>query len=298
MKFNNVLDNSMISDFRNCPRYFQFRHIELLTPKSDSNKFKAAFGTALHEGLEVFYSGGTPKEMDDAFIESWLPYEGQDDTGIRTITKGLLICEEYRARFANEDFTVLHTETGGAFSLGKFLILFKCDGVVRLRDKVYVFEHKTSAHRGFLITKPNSQLDTYITGISELLNMEVGGALFNQIYFRKGRKNENQADTISFVREETARTSEELDDWKRDTIQWGEAISKCSDNNFYPKNTNSCTAYGGCQFLSVCKLPVGDTQESVKNGMYDKELWEPWEGARDIKDPILLASLKSKQGEA
>jgi len=288
MKFNKILDNSMISDFRLCPRYFQLRHIELLSPKSDSNKFKAAFGTAIHEALEVWYSGGGADAMDEAFKESWIPYEGQDDSGIRTIIKGLLILEEYRKRFAKEDFKIEHTEIGGAFALGEFLILFKCDGVVSKNGKIYIFEHKTSAHRGFLITKPNSQLDTYISGVRTLLDMDVEGAIFNQIYFRKGRAKEDQRDTISFVREETVRDEKELEEWRNDTLTFASQIDSCSNNDYYPKNTNSCTAYGGCPFIHVCKLPPSDTRESVKEALYTKELWEPWKGARDIKAPSLF----------
>ena len=303
MEFNDVLDNSMISDFRLCPRYFQLRHLELLSPKSDSNKFKAAFGTALHAGLEVWYTERkeNAKEAtslsDQAFIDSWTPYEGQDERGIRTIIKGLLIMEEYRKRYETEDFEMEYTEIGGAFSLEEFLILFKCDGLAIKNGKRMVFETKTSANKGYLIVKPNSQLDTYMSGISTLIEEEVNGAIFNQIYFRKGKAKEPQVDTISFVREETIRTKEELKEWRQDTLMWARSIRTCSDKDYYPKNTNSCTAYGGCQFIHICKLPPSDTRESVKESLYTKELWEPWEGARGIDAPQFFETKKKGLGE-
>ena len=136
-----TLDNSMMADFRKCPRYFQYRHIETLVPQSDFVKFKAEFGSAIHEALASWYTDHDPVKMDKAFIDYWAPFEGQDDQGIRTIAKGILVLEKYRDWYPTEPFEILDgpdgVEVGGAVDLGSFLFTFKCDGLIKDNDGSY-----------------------------------------------------------------------------------------------------------------------------------------------------------------
>lgn len=280
----------MISDFRLCPRYFQYRHMEHLTLYDKMASFKPAFGTAIHAALEVWYSGirdgvsSTDPLLKEkavaAFKNSWNPYEGADETFLRTMQRGEQIVLLYMNKFKDEQFEVLHTEIGGSFEVGKYIILFKSDMVIKTSEGIIIFETKTSAYRGYLIVKPNSQLDTYISGVRVLKGLPVIGAILNQIYFRKGKKNESIVDTTSFVREQSNRSDVELDEWRKDTIHWADNIRKCSDSNYFPKNTNSCTAYGGCMFQQLCKVGSENVRQTLKDNAFKKEKWEPWEGAR------------------
>lgn len=288
--FNNILDNSMISDFKLCPRYFQYRHIEHLTLYDKMANYKPAFGTAIHCALEVWYSGirdslspVDPMLKDkavQAFKESWNPYEGADESFLRTMLRGEQIVRLYMNHFKEEQFEVLHTEIGGSFEVGKYIIIFKSDMVIKTSEGILIFETKTSAYRGYLTVKPNSQLDTYISGVRVLKGLPVIGAVLNQIYFRKGKKNESVVDTTTFVREQTNRDDIELDAWRKDTLYWADSIRKCSDDNHFPQNSNSCTAYGGCMFQQLCKIASPNVRDTMKENMYQKEKWEPWEGAR------------------
>ena len=289
--FNNILDNSMISDYRLCPRYFQYRHIEYLTLTDDAANFKTGYGTAIHAALEVWYSGIKdgidPSDADlkeksfDAFKESWNRYEGLDETFLRTMTRGLKIVMLYMNKFKSENFKVLHTEIGGAFELDDFIIIFKSDMVVEDESgDILVFETKTSAYRNYLIVRPNSQIDTYISGIRAIKGLPVKGAILNQIYFRKGKKNETIVDTTEFVREQTNREDAELDEWREDTLYWANNIRRSCDSNHFAKNPNSCTAYGGCMFLQLCKVNNPSVRDSMKRDGYKVEKWEPWKGAR------------------
>ena len=277
-----TLDNSMMADFRKCPRYFQFRHIESLVPVSDYIKFKAEFGSALHDALESWYTERNAIKMDTAFIDYWSPFEGQDDKGIRTVAKGLLICEKYRSWYPTEPFEILETEVGGAVDLGPFLFTFKCDGLIKdHKGDHWILEHKTSAHRGFLIPNPNVQLTGYIQAVSILKGVKVKGAYLNQIYFRKGRKGEPQMDTIELKREETTRTDMDLAEWFEDAKSWARAIGQACEEEYFPKCTESCTAYGGCQYIEICKCGDLDVQETVKTALFKKEKWEPYPGAKE-----------------
>jgi len=282
----------MIGDYKTCPRYFQYRHLEGLTLYDKLSNFKPAFGTAIHGALEKYYTevkgGASLEDRDlwtlavDEFKRLWNPYEGTDLTGLRTMIRGELACRQYFDKFKHDQFKVLETEIGGAISVEEFTIIFKADMVIEDPiEGVTVFETKTSGHRGYLIVKPNAQLDTYIFGVRAHTGLDIKGAILNQIYFRKGRKGECITKTLSFEREGTERNDAELEEWYRDVIQWCSKIKLSVKENYFPRNTNSCTAYGGCMFLSVCKHNDPSVVATLKQG-YKKEMWEPWEGARGL----------------
>jgi len=285
MKIIEELDTSMMNDFRKCPRYFELRHVEYLVPKMNSAKSKPEFGSALHDALEIWYKDGDVNGARVAFLEKWAPYEGEDDTGIRTASKGIAIVEKYIDYFQSEPFDIVELEIGGAVDMEDFVFIFRCDGLIREKGsgRLMIFEHKTSAHKGFLIPKPNHQLDGYIYGVSELMGEEVSGAILNQIYFRKGRKTEPVKDTISFNREETLRTKNELERWRREVLWLSEQVRECCRDDFFPRVTSACSQYGRCPFIELCQANDGPVYESIKEGMFEKEVWQPFVGARNLE---------------
>ena len=294
MKFNNIVDNSMLIDFKKCPRYFYYRHLEYLAPIDEMSGFKTGYGSALHAGLETWYEGikNGIKSNDlnlmnlsiESFKKEWNKYEGADVTQMRSALRGEMILRMYFKQFENENFTVLETEIGGSFQIGDFIIIFKADMLCEDDLGEFVFETKTSGHRGFLTINPNSQIDTYISGCRILKDKPINRALLNQLYFRKGRKGESLIKTFDFVREETKRTDEQLEDWEKDVIFYANSIKSACDDNHYAKNTQSCTAYGGCMFVRLCKVSDESTRNSIKNTLFRKEKWEPWKGARGVSE--------------
>ena len=284
MKTIEEMDNSMMEDYRRCPKYFQYRHVDYLSYIDMSSTCKPEFGSALHDGLESWYTHHDPALMDKAFVDRYAEYEGADLSGIRSLGKGLIIMAKYREWFPDEPFDVLELEIGGSVDMGKFLFIFRCDGLIQNKQTgaLNIFEHKTSAHKGFLITKPNHQLCGYTFGVRELMGAEVTGALFNIIYFRKGRKNEDQRDTITFNREETLRSKEELQLWRKEVSWVAHQIQASCKYDFFPRNTKGCTTMGGCQYLELCRLPEGPMRDSVKNTLFEVQPWEPFTGARDL----------------
>ena len=288
MKIIEELDTSMMNDFRKCPRYFELRHVEHLSLKTNPAKAKPEFGSALHDALESWYTHHDPSKMDRAFGRRWGPFEGDDETGIRTIMKGLAITKKYRDYFVNEPFDIIDLEIGGAVDMGTFVFLFRCDGLIQYKDRgdMMIFEHKTSAHKGFLIPKPNHQIDGYIYGVKELTGQNVTGAILNQIYFRKGRKTENIEDTISFNREETTRNDGEIERWRKEALWLAEQVQECCRREFFPRTTSACTQYGRCPYIELCQAGEGEIQDSIKNSMFQVEVWEPFTGARTLEKGV------------
>ena len=95
MKIIDKLDNSMMMEYASCPRKFYYRYALNLTSKDDSALFKPEFGSALHSALEAHYLGYNVELAKAAFTKHWMPYEGKDVKGIRTLLKGLKIVESY-----------------------------------------------------------------------------------------------------------------------------------------------------------------------------------------------------------
>ena len=276
-----TFDNSMIQDFLKCPRSFQLRHIEELVPQDNTASCKAEFGSCIHDALEAWYNGNSPEEMDSIFATRWLPFDGLDNTGIRTMEKGLVVCKVYRETYPKEYFSIIDLEIGGCIDLGNFGFIFRCDGLIRNdRGEFLIFEHKTSAHRGFLTVNPNSQLTGYMVGVSEIKGLDINKAILNQIYFRKGRKGAPSEDAISLVREEAHRTPFDFEEWRSDISHIVGFIRLCEKSGYFPKNTPSCTAYGGCPYREICSTPSVEVQSSIKENLFKKQKWEPYDGAK------------------
>jgi len=282
MKVIDKLDNSMMMEFASCPRKFYYRYYLNLTSKDGSSIFKPEFGSALHAGLEVHYGGGTMQEIIDAFCLYWLPYEGHDRTGVRCMAKGIKILEQYKETFpaSQEHFEIVSKkdiELAGAVDMGNFLFLYRADLLVRdkLNGQYKVLDHKTTAYKGFLTPKPNQQLCGYAYALGEQTGESIETAILNVLYFTKLK--------IEFMREEISVPKDYIEqEWVKDVRVWAETIANSCRIDHFPKNTSQCTAYGGCQFIHLCKHKMGSpVHDTLLSSLYTEHKWEPYVGARD-----------------
>lgn len=283
-------DNSMVSEFLGCPRKFQFRYGLHLTPKDKSTEFKSEFGSALHCGLQKYYEGGSIEECKVAFTEHWLPYEGDDPKGIKTLLKGITIIEDYIKTHPIETETWEVVYANGAELeiavdiscelTGETLFIGKIDLLVR--DKVgrtlSPLDHKSTTWSNFLTTKPNHQLAGYCYSAKEMTGEKVDGGIINQIYLTKHQ--------IKYTREKALFDEDYLkNDWLKDiqtTIFW---IKRCFETDFFPKNPNFCSQYGGCEFRMVCKHSQASSEHAnLLTLLFEEDKWEPYPGARDEEE--------------
>jgi len=281
-----IYDNSMVQEFLSCPRKFFLRYALHLVSKDHSKDFQFEFGTALHSGLETYYTGGTLEQVKVAFTVHWLPFEGMDPKGIRTLLKGITILEEYVKLHPIdlETWEVVYA-TGAELEIavdiscpesGEILFIGKVDLAVRdKRTKMLApLDHKSTGWSGFLTTKPNHQIAGYGFSLGEMTGEEVDGGYINQIYFTKLQckfTREKASFSLSYLKEE----------WLKDiqtVIGW---IKECFKRDFFPKNTGNCSQYGGCPFLLLCKSSQNDPiYPSLISTLYEEEVWEPYPGAR------------------
>ena len=282
MRIIDKLANSMMMEYASCPRKFYYRYALNLTSKDDSALFKPEFGSALHSALEAHYLGEDLDSAKAAFTKHWMPYEGKDVKGIRTLLKGLKIIESYVENFPfeQEHFEVIDkkdVELAGAVDMGNFLFLFRADLLVQDKSsKEYkVLDHKTTAYKGFLTPKPNQQLCGYAYALGEQTGQTIESSIINILHFTKLQ--------INFIREEVSFPADYIqEEWVKDVRIWAESIKNSCRIDHFPKNTSQCTAYGGCQFIHLCKHKMSSpTHDTLLKSLYKEHLWEPYEGARD-----------------
>ena len=274
-----VFDSSMIKEYRACPKKFFYRYIRHLKSVKE-RAFETAFGHAGHEALAVHYKGGTAQESNKVFTECWLPHEGTDPKEKRTLARGLIILDQYRKKFDGcepfEVFDPKYIEIGFSLDLGEYIVCGKMDGIVQwnlLFTGLVVLEHKFSNSKGFLITEPNQQLDTYIWAATMLIDKPIIGAYFNQIYHvaKDPLKNE-------FVRELSRRSPAAIKNWEVETLDW---MNRINDDKTYPQNSNNCGAYfRSCPYKPLCLEFDKDEHEKLVELCYNVEKWEPFPDAR------------------
>jgi len=287
MKKLEIFDHSMIAGYRLCPARFNFRYIEHLEPINEA-KYIPAFGSAGHESLDVRYRGGSYEEQINAFVNYWMPFEGQDIVKKnRTLERGIIMMEEYDRRYPldKEPFKVYkdYVEMGFAVELDKYLICGKMDAVVEWGfgfSGLVVLEHKFSGSRGYLITEPNHQLDTYIWAARQLLGEPVVGALLNQIYHTRKTKKDGYYN--DFEREFTERSDDvAIELWKKDTIDWIEAINRSIESGHWRRNPSSCSAFfKKCPYIQLCKPSMRQNIDKMMDKLFIIKKWEPFKDAR------------------
>lgn len=276
----NLNDNTMLSTFRDCPRKYFYRFILHLTSSEREMGIGALFGIAIHTALEVFYSSneGKREKAEDAFLQAWVPFEGEDLTGKCTSERGIVIINEYEKHYKEDPFKVIDTEVTlhGVLSEGSHFV-FNIDAIVEWEGKegFYVMEHKTSARKGFLSLRPNLQTEGYVWAVKQLMELDVKGVIFNIINYRKGRKGEEVRDTIEFSRVMTQVVEGELREWKRDVRGWLKGIKACEEEDYWMKATECCRRYGACSFLSLCEVSSLEARERLKKELFVEKRWNP-----------------------
>lgn len=273
-------DNLMIDNLKRCERYFFHRHIEHLSPIGDNfdTDFKAQFGVAWHFAMDKWFGGEGADEMDKAFLDHWLPFEGMDSKEIRTAKNGLSMLEKYRKKYPleNDPFKVAdkeHIEVGFTLELGKYLYCGRIDKVAKWEfgfSGNIVIDHKTSGAKGFLILKPNAAFDGYSWAASQVLKESVVGVLVDQVYMYKTK--------TDFIRELTERKPIEIEEWKHETIMRIDSIQRYLEYGFWPRSDKSCRAFGrDCEYKILCTCIDKDMISSIKEAGFEEKIWKPYQ---------------------
>lgn len=306
-----LYDNTRLSDFKRCPRFYMYRHEFNWNTKGV--RLPLVFGGAWHAALEVIWAniGLVPKgelatRAFGAFLEHWcgeglpapsdMDYEMEKEMAPRTPGRAFEMIVDYIDKRLPHaaDFEVLAIEKPFIVPLDPnddtLFYVGKIDKIVRRMGKVLGIEHKTTtAYRkggpfrgGFLDSfSPNSQVDGYIYALHMLYPNEVGGVWVDGALVHKTES--------GFVFIPVEKKLEHLDSWLSDTRWWIEQLEaekvKLEEERqvqgrspylrAFPKRTSACWDFqAACPYLDLCKAWPNPVGKQIPPGYVD-ERWNP-----------------------
>lgn len=312
-----LYDNTRISDWRRCGRYFYFRHVRDWTP--DKKSAALIFGGSWHEAMDVIWAGYATtgkKEVNnlidkahDAFVEHWVKSGMQhpdeisaDDLeylGARTpgVAKEM-IYEYWDARqhiFKDPSFSIIEIERPFAVPLDpndlSLWYVGRLDKTFKFRGHTIIGEHKTTTsykkdgpfRSDFLDSfTPNSQIDGYLYAGHNIYGKNMQGIWVDAALVHKSIH-----DGFEFIPIE--RMLPQLDAWLWETHYYLDqiegnlsvlaerAVANVDYLAAFPKNTGSCSNFGGCPYSDVCRAVANPaTLEEPPLG-FKKEHWSPFD---------------------
>lgn len=311
-----LYDNSRISGMKNCPRYFLFRYILDWAPAQTSlplifgSSWHAAmdviwenYKDAVKNTTEVVTLGTA------AFVECWVERgmthpddmspDNIDDWNPRLPQVASEMMYEYiDARshiFTDPSFELLSVEEPFAIPLDpnnpNLFYVGRLDKKVRFRKSVIAIEHKTTtAYKkdGFFRNdwidsfSLSAQVDGYQFRLRSEYGKEAGG-----VYIDGALVHKTVHEGFKFI--PINRQEMYIDAWLFDTHYWISEIERHKaiykeraglDTPYlaaFPKNTESCTKYGRCQFFDICTSVMNPAKLDGAPLGYKVEPWSPFE---------------------
>lgn len=311
-----LYDNTRISDFKRCPRYFYFRHVRDWVP--DRKSMPLIFGSCWHEAMDTIWANHATafsnqkvvvRQAYDAFVAKWLA-EGMthpdelspdeiDEMTPRTPQIALEMLYAYvEARehiFTNPSFKLIDIERPFAVPLDPndpaLFYVGRLDKVFQFQRAVRIGEHKTSSsykkdggfRSDFLDSfTPNSQIDGYLYA-QRLIYGETAAS----VWVDAALVHKSVHDAFTFIPIE--RQTSMIDSWLWTVHFWIDQI----ENNkaaldspehvegeymaAFPQNTGSCGNYGGCPYADICRTIANPHKESGPPLGYREEHWSPFD---------------------
>lgn len=301
-------DNTRLSDYKECPRKFFFRHIKHWRRKGIA--MPLIFGLSWHEAMDVVW--GLMGRTDDTkvhalaferFCQEWVA-QGQpmeEDANSEEIERwkmrrpsvasemlwhyiqkvGPFIRESEIINIERPFAVPLDPENPNLFYIGRL------DKEIRRGRSVHIVEHKTttafSKEHGFLLDyqqswTPNSQIDGYLHSGHMLHGDDMKSVYVDAVLVHKVHHSIQK-----FIPVERMLTA--LDDWRNATQMWvdrvenDKAVYRSGDTeSCFPMNTNSCHGkYGQCSYIDVCKFVAKPMQRTTPPEGFEVERWSPFE---------------------
>lgn len=294
-EFPGVIDSSMMGYWRACPRKFWWRHIRNLAPKGSNIHLHAggAFAKGLEHARQAFYRDG--KSADEAIaqgavalIKAWGNedlYEDQNK-GLGRMLGGLdyylseafPLASDYMLPFELEPgkkaiecnfglpIGVNHPQTGDPILYaGRFDML----AVHRDQQVLFVEDDKTTSSLGAQWSSRwtmRSQFTGYVWGAQQY-GLPVAGAIIRGISFLKNGY--DKAESIQM------RPEWVVERWLRQVQTDLRSMIRAWENGEWDYNLDeSCAAYGGCPYLTLCGARDPEPFVPV---YYDIHQWNPLE---------------------
>jgi hypothetical protein len=290
-----LIDNTKLSDFKRCPRFFCFRHVIGMRPNTPAQDL--AFGIAFHVSLEHMYKtwkergqGFTPDCIIEGFKLGLEAYRNEGfppetDSGYKKNPETLLnALVAYADTYGDDDMEVLYTEISGEIPLDELgrKIYFRLDTVCKDARGLFILEHKTTGWRMDLWEasfEHSTQIGT-AQHVLESIGEQVLGVFVNGVSFATKEPTFNR---IFFKRKPI-----EMEDWRQTTVRWiqqvetEEALLEASKDKevtaAFPRNDKGCMAYNRkCPYFDVCRFYQNPLHAELPVDMVI-DFWDPRKG--------------------
>lgn len=278
-------DSTSLGDFKRCPRYYYYTHIEGWAPKDDNIHLR--FGIEYHQALHDYeLAKAKGASHDDALrstIHSLLRrivgWEPDRDTRAGTYKNpGTLVRTViwYLDQFKNDPAETVMLNGKPALevsfkwelgfgpeaakvdergAMGKdikldqpYLLCGHLDRLVLYSGHQFVMDRKTTT----------SALTEYYFSGFEPNNQMMLYAISSQVVIHSPVKGviidaaQVLVNESRFQRHVTYRTEAQFEEWLADLRRWLLAAEHCATEGAWPQNDTACTMYGGCRFRKVC----------------------------------------------
>jgi len=288
--FPSVIDSSLMSSFKACPRKFELEYGQHWKPKGQSVHLVA--GKAYAEGLEyarrAFYSGGkSPEESLEigrqALTEAYGDFECPPDSA-KSLIRTLGALEFYFQNYPLASDVITPAQLPGnklgiEFSFSEpldflhpvtkdpLLYVGRLDMLVSYAGNYYGLDDKTTSQLGASWSKQwdlRSQFTGYSWGIQK------SGINLNGFFIRGVSILKTKYDTQQAI---TYRPQWMIDRWYENLLKSLTRMQQMWEEGYFDYNLDhSCDDYGGCPFKRVC---LSSNPETWLPGSFEQKVWNP-----------------------
>jgi len=264
-----ALSSHSIGQYRSCPySYFANQICKRVRAEEVEPNPRLVFGTAFHKGREVWRStGDVSAAVAAAATELGVMPLTETTCTVGKLEELLRIYFEYYQDDPTK-MTTLMSELPFQLMLGEGVAWrgrmdeAVVDGVT---DKVLFLDTKTTGRPANFRAYPNTQLAGYCWAGREMYRERFGGLIIDivGVLKTKPKRAKNGVDkwlqgaspADVFFRYPITLTDEQLDEWRRDTLDTAEEIKTRIETGKWPRWAN-CQQYGReCQYTDICCMP-------------------------------------------
>ena len=273
-------DSTQLNDFRRCPEYYNNRHVKgLVLDGGSKHSDPLAAGSAIHRGIEAWFSNGDSKKAIKAVKMAW----GEDDLFLpekAKYTQGFLaaVMAGYADAWPreNDSFKVLANEQW--LQSGNYGGII--DRLVEFEDGVYVMDTKTTSgwvnERYIESFQLSSQFRGYVW-LAKQAGYDCQGAYLDAIHLDTRYHKVKSSD---FVREKILYSDEQISDWLLDCRRTTSEIRGLTEQVHYPslsrkwpQNDQRCFDWHRpCPYWRLCTAVIPENEMDY----FKEERWEPW----------------------
>jgi len=268
------MSHSRVTCFNGCPYQYKLKYIERLE-KIDKTEYQndSIWGNAIHKALQVHYLGGSPVEVEKAFLQAY-PADLNVKDEAKSQEGGLQCLRNYIEfyREQDKDWKVLEVELkdivtneGDSHNLVVDLIAMHLPS-----QTVYAWDHKTTTTDKMKYSFwKRFELDAQVTMYTEYIRQKYGscaGFWINGIavgHRKRVYKGEPAGHYQKFERSLFSRNPQQIEAWKKSDAEWKALMDSAMTMGAYPKALNGLCVY--CEFHELC---VSGDDEQIKELLY------------------------------